>query len=70
MMDRGGMSHYRDGMRDGVRMTLDLIIGDNHARLLPQDEFDELRYRGELPDDLREHLEKARRNADAELTER
>ena len=56
---------FRDGLRDGVVMTLDLLAGENSGQL-PDAQFEELRYKGPKTEELDKWLAEAREKALAE----
>jgi hypothetical protein len=67
---RAAKVDYHDGMSHGARMTLELILGENRSELLAADLFEELRFRGFIPDQLRGYIEEAHRNSMEEAAER
>lgn len=54
---------YAEGMKVGTQMCIDLMLGENSAKALPDDTFDELKYDGPMTDEMREWLIARRENA-------
>ncbi len=64
------LDEFLEGMSNGTIMTMELTLGVNKSKLLPDDVFEELRYKGERPADLTKWLQEALEKGYAERAER
>lgn len=65
-----GLTSYLEGLSNGTRLTMQLIIGENRSELVDQDHFDRMKFTGEVPDELRSWIDHALIKADEEAAER
>jgi hypothetical protein len=51
--------NYSAGMTDGTLCLLDLLLGENDCERLAPEQFEAMRFKGEIAEDLREWLQRA-----------